>query len=455
VVRLISNCLLGSSGSEATYNSRAMKLLLTSLLFLFASATQAIACSCAGDARPCEAYGDASAIFVGTVTLSTNITVKEGGHEFTKRKVHFHVDRALKNVEAGDIEVVTNWGEAACGYPFRLGGQYLVYAYSDGNKMLATGICNRTRPLSEAAPDLEYISGRSKAPPGGTIFGEVGFRRGDEYPWPPVKDARLLFAGPKQFEGKTDTDGKYSISGIPPGKYKVRVDLPAGLSIYNPAEELEVHDRGCRQVVFLAEPDTRITGKVLDAQGMSAADVLMELVPVTREVGHHPSYERTDKEGRYVMKLLKPGRYYLGVRIAGSAGATYVPYPQTYYPGVKDRSQATVITINEGQRIELEELILPARFIERTLNGIVVDADGTPVAGAAVWLKERQYNDSDMPYRRETDSEGRFSYPVYEGIKYELNAYVDSKERREKSSAPLEIVITSSPEPIKLVVKVN
>jgi hypothetical protein len=120
---------------------------------------------------------------------------------------------------------------------------------------------------------------------------------------------------------------------------------------------------------------------------------------------------------------------------------------------VKDRSQATVITISEGQRIELEELILPARFIERTLNGIVVDADGTPVAGAAVWLKERQYNDSDMPYRRETDSEGRFSYPVYEGIKYELSANVDIDGRSVKRSDPLEVVITSNQEPIKLVLK--
>ena len=153
------------------------------------------------------------------------------------------------------------------------------------------------------------------------------------------------------------------------------------------------------------------------------------------------------------MKLVKPGRYHLGVRIAGSAGSTHVPYPQTYYPGVKDRSEATVFTVTEGQRIELEELILPARFVDRTLNGIVVDADGTPVAGAVVWLKERQYNDADMPYRRETDSEGRFSYPVFEGIKYELNAYVDSAERREKSAGPLEIVITSNPEPIKLVLK--
>jgi hypothetical protein len=120
---------------------------------------------------------------------------------------------------------------------------------------------------------------------------------------------------------------------------------------------------------------------------------------------------------------------------------------------VKDRSEATVITISEGQRIELTELVLPARFIERTLNGTVVDSDGTPVASAVVWLKERQYEDSDMPYRIETDSEGRFSYTVYEGIKYSLNANVEVDGRYVKRSELLEVVITSNQEPIKLVLK--
>ena len=151
------------------------------------------------------------------------------------------------------------------------------------------------------------------------------------------------------------------------------------------------------------------------------------------------------------MKLVKPGRYHLGVRIAGSAGATYVPFPLTYYPGVSDRSQATVISVSEGQCIELNELVLPPRLIERTLNGIAVDSDGKPVAGAVVWLKETQYADSDMPYRRETDSEGRFSYPVYEGFKYTLNAYVESAGRTKMRSSLLSVVITSNPEPIKLV----
>ena len=109
--------------------------------------------------------------------------------------------------------------------------------------------------------------------------------------------------------------------------------------------------------------------------------------------------------------------------------------------------------MTEGQRVELQELVLPARFIDRTLNGIVVNEDGTPAAGATVWLKERQYNDSDMPYRRETDSEGRFSYPVYEGIKYSLNSYVESSGRTEMRSAEVEVVITANPEPIKIVLK--
>lgn len=433
-----------------------MKFLLAFALIAVAFAAETNACTCAGPGQPCEAYGDAAAIFVGTVTFGSSIKVKEGDFEFTQRLVRLHVDRPLKNVQTSDIEVVTGLGDSDCGFGFRLGGQYLVYAYSHQGR-LGTSICTRTRLLSDAAEDLEYIKGRSKAAPGGTIFGEVELRRpsrGEEYPLPPLKDAKIIIKGPdKQFERKTDAEGKYSVSGLPAGKYKVRIELAEGLSTYDPEVEVELLDRGCRGTYFEAQPDTRITGKVLDAQGIPAADVLMELVPFSREYGLFPAFVRTDKDGRYELKLLKPARYYLGVRIHGSAGSTYVPYPQTYYPGVKDRSQATVITIAEAQRLELEELILPARFIERTLNGVVVDLDGTPVAGAVVWLKERQYNDTDMPYRRETDSEGRFSYPVYEGLKYELTANVDTAERRVKQSAPLEIVITSNPEPIKLVLK--
>ena len=153
------------------------------------------------------------------------------------------------------------------------------------------------------------------------------------------------------------------------------------------------------------------------------------------------------------MKLVAPGRYLLGVRIAGSAGATYVPFPQTYYPGVSEKSEATIITLSEGQQFEANDLILPPRFLERQLNGIVLDSSGQPVRGATVWLKEIQYKDSDMPYRRETDEDGRFVFPVFEGIRYRLNAYLDRKEVRLAESGELQVVISANPETIKLVLR--
>jgi hypothetical protein len=179
----------------------------------------------------------------------------------------------------------------------------------------------------------------------------------------------------------------------------------------------------------------------------------MELVPTTpRENNAFPVYVRTDKDGRYEMRLVKPGRYLLGVRIFGSAGATYVPFPRTYHPGVSDETAATVFTITEGQRIEAIDLILPPRLVERTLNGVVVSPDGRAIKGAVVWLKEREYSDGDMPYRKETDGEGRFSFKVYEGFKYTLNAYTEANAKGEqKRSEIIEVRVSENAGVIKLV----
>jgi 5-hydroxyisourate hydrolase-like protein (transthyretin family) len=191
---------------------------------------------------------------------------------------------------------------------------------------------------------------------------------------------------------------------------------------------------------------------VFDAQGQPATDVLMELVPADGQDNGFATFVTTDKEGRYEMKLVRPGRYLFGVRIYGSAGSTYMPFPRTYYPGVREADRAAIITVVEGQRIDLNDLILPPRFVERVLNGIVVDTDGRPVSGATVWLKENEYQDRDMPYRKETDSDGRFSFRVFEGINYDLKAYLDS-DKGERKQAEHSIRITSDAEIIRLILK--
>jgi predicted adenine nucleotide alpha hydrolase (AANH) superfamily ATPase len=82
----------------------------------------------------------------------------------------------------------------------------------------------------------------------------------------------------------------------------------------------------------------------------------------------------------------------------------------------------------------------------------VVDTDGGPVSGATVWLKENEYQDRDMPYRKETDPEGRFSFKVYEGINYDLKAYLDIAKGGRKQ-AERSIRIASDAEIVRLILK--
>jgi hypothetical protein len=70
-----------------------------------------------------------------------------------------------------------------------------------------------------------------------------------------------------------------------------------------------------------------------------------------------------------------------------------------------------------------------------------------------VWLKENQYKDFDMPYRRETDSEGRFSFPVYEGIKYSISAYRDATGATRKQAESIQVVVSANLETLTLVLR--
>lgn len=431
-------------------------VFLSFLLLVFADESNA--CSCAGDPMPCESYWKASAVFLGTVTNSTTTKTnsKPGEYDFNNRVFRFTIDKGFRGVQGKEVEIRTGYGGGDCGYGFEIGRQYLVYAYQDDSSRLVTGICSRTRPASEAEPDFAFFRDLSKAEPGGTLFGEIKLQRHTDvgYESIPLKDVKLLLAGPgKDYEATTDEKGTYKVSGAKPGTYRVTVELPEGTSIHQPEQQVEVSDRGCAQASFWLEPDTRVTGKVVDAARVPAAEVLMELVPVPDTPNGSRYSVTTDTEGRYEMKLVQPGRYFLGVRIVGSAGATYVPFPQTYYPGVSDESGATIITLNEGQHFQARDLVLPPRFVETQLHGVVLDSFGQPVRGATVWLKEIQYKNSDMPYRRETDQEGRFSFPVYEGLKYRLNAYLDRKEGARPESGDFHVVISSNPEIIKLVLR--
>jgi len=129
--------------------------ILIAAVGLIAFPSSLFACSC-GTVRPTEAFADASNIFIGTPVAARRLT--SGGFIFDgpQNIYQFKVYWSLKG-SAEIPEVSTNESTASCGYPFRLGRYYLVYAKSNG-KFVSTALCNRTNWLFLAGPDLLWAS---------------------------------------------------------------------------------------------------------------------------------------------------------------------------------------------------------------------------------------------------------------------------------------------------------
>ncbi|ASS76248.1 hypothetical protein CIG75_15725 [Tumebacillus algifaecis] len=124
-------------------------LLMFQLLFT-AVPTLSFACSCVQPGPPQEALEKAGAVFSGKVTKVTKT------REFIN--VEFEVNTAWKGVSDRTLTVLTSiGGEVSCGFDFKTGKEYLVYASKMNSGALEASFCSRTRLLDSASSDLQEL----------------------------------------------------------------------------------------------------------------------------------------------------------------------------------------------------------------------------------------------------------------------------------------------------------
>ncbi|WP_203909745.1 hypothetical protein [Rhizocola hellebori] len=114
--------------------------MLTAFSLLLAPQS-ACACSCALSSEP-EFTNNADLIFVGVVTAIDKPFGIGGGGEL---KVDFVVEDVSKGDSAGHLTLLTASDGAACGYDFKVGHRFKVYA-NDGH----TGLCSGNQLLGSA-----------------------------------------------------------------------------------------------------------------------------------------------------------------------------------------------------------------------------------------------------------------------------------------------------------------
>jgi hypothetical protein len=141
-----------------------------------------------------------------------------------------------------------------------------------------------------------------------------------------LENIRITIEGPKcRFEANTDSEGRYRITGLSPGRYKVRADLPEHLHVHS-SGEVEVVDRGCAEVDFPVHVDGQISGLVTIVPSISP-DLELEVevfwpdgtpadtVAVTLHAGG-PSFHNTGDRA----SKLRPGVYRSQVSKAAATG---------------------------------------------------------------------------------------------------------------------------------------
>lgn len=129
--------------------------LILMLTVMTINPANSYACSCAKPVSVKEEFERAKAVFYGKVMEIKDQKDPDG---YMVKKVLFEVKNTWKGVSKSQMIMVTGQGGGDCGFEFRKGEEYLVYAndsslYGDMG-YLFTGICNLTNQYSDAKNDL-------------------------------------------------------------------------------------------------------------------------------------------------------------------------------------------------------------------------------------------------------------------------------------------------------------
>ncbi len=102
----------------------------------------------------CQGYWQTDAVFDATVRgirpLDPAQPLPMGNLIYAEKIVEVDVRQSWKGAQTGPLEIKTSSEMGACGFPFREGGRYLVFARRGPDGRLSTSTCSFTRAFDGA-----------------------------------------------------------------------------------------------------------------------------------------------------------------------------------------------------------------------------------------------------------------------------------------------------------------
>jgi hypothetical protein len=261
----------------------------------------------------------------------------------------------------------------------------------------------------------------------------------------PLPHAHVRFTGSPSYGAMTTDDGRFSVTGMAPGRYEIfaerrgyipftAMDSETGFLELKAGET--VNDLGLKLL-----PWAVISGRVLDSNGIP-----MENTYVQALSGNHLRFAGTNDRGEFRIGELHPGRYLIRafspsqemppeIRTDGTAE---LHHGRTYYPSSASPRSAAPVQARAGQETGgIEIRLLPSPIL--SVSGAVVNVpEGAMQDPAVEWINGREKRNLRLK-RDKTFTAWR----VAPG-RYQLIATGVDGQSRHLRSAPVEITLTNT-----------
>ncbi len=287
-------------------------------------------------------------------------------------RYRFRVDESFAGIKVKDVDIYSGRGGADCSYHFRLGDEYLVFAYKGENGRLFTGICSRTQAADSAQILLKALRAARDGGKVPSLFGvlrrEQAGNRASEvegYDRPlPNTVIHVVSRTSDQFSTVTDEKGAYAFYGLPAGGYRLSADIASHLKIGD--QTIELPAQACYQHDLLTVPSAGIQGHIVAPDGhmVSAA---VELFLADRYSTHMGWWEYSDGDKGFRFNGVAPGEYVLVFNNDDSMDPD-APFPRIFYPAAPDLIRAERIHVGESEDVVRADIHLPQPRNTRKLS---------------------------------------------------------------------------------------